>query len=272
VRSYRECSDFLEGAHWAEKDTRFWLSADDLDEPDPELGYETQLYGVDAVGYESLMIGMLAIHKGPPNSVCEKTGFPKITELTVAYSREGIHWQRPDRSAFVACSRKPGTWNRGYVHSAGGVYLIVGDELWFYFGAWSGISPKFGAHMYAGGSTGLAILRRDGFVSLDAGPKPGTLTTRPVVFRGRHLFVNVNAQSGQLRAEVLDTTGKVIEPFSLGQCISVRRDGTIEPIIWKHEKDLSFLGGTPVVFRFHLTNGQLYSFWITPDRSGASRV
>jgi hypothetical protein len=27
---------------------------------------------------------------------------------------------------------------------------------------------------------------------------------------------------------------------------------------------------TPVGFRFHLTNGRLYSFWVSPDASGAS--
>jgi len=49
---------------------------------------------------------------------------------------------RPSRDAFIACARQPGTWNRGYLHSANGVCCIVGDELWFYFGAWSGQSQR----------------------------------------------------------------------------------------------------------------------------------
>ena len=28
--------------------------------------------------------------------------------------------------------------------------------------------------------------------------------------------------------------------------------------------------GKPVRFRFHLSNGSLYSFWVSPDKSGAS--
>ncbi|MGI8992253.1 MAG: hypothetical protein ACR2I2_22075 [Bryobacteraceae bacterium] len=49
IRSYREHDDFVEGARWDKKDVVFWLSADDNDPPDPQLGYETQLYDVDAV-------------------------------------------------------------------------------------------------------------------------------------------------------------------------------------------------------------------------------
>src|SRR5262249_33817123 len=161
-----------------------WAAADDLDRPDPELGYRTQLYKLNAVAYESLMLGVFAIFKGPPNEVCQKKGIPKTIDLTVGFSRDGLHWHRPERRAFLACSRKESTWNRAYLHSAGGICLIVGDKIYFYFGAWSGISPKLGGHMYAGGSTGLAVLRRDGFASMDAGASPGLLTTRPVSFKG----------------------------------------------------------------------------------------
>jgi len=33
---------------------------------------------------------------------------------------------------------------------------------------------------------------------------------------------------------------------------------------------LAKLAGQPVRFRFHLKNGALYSFWVSPDASGAS--
>jgi hypothetical protein len=41
-------------------------------------------------------------------------------------------------------------------------------------------------------------------------------------------------------------------------------------IKWKGVADLSALGGQPVRFRFHLQNGSLYAFWVSPDASGAS--
>ena len=272
VRSYLASRDFLEFTRARDDQVVDWLAADDRDKPDPapDLGYEPQLYKVGAVAYESLMVGLFGIFYGPPNDVCDREKRPKIIDLEVGFSRDGRHYQRPDRRAFVACSRAPGTWNRGYLHAAGGICLVVGDELWFYFGAWSGVSPKLGAHMYAGGSTGLAVLRRDGFASLDAGDTPGTLTTKPVTFKGRFPFVNVDARAGDLKVEVLDVEGRVIAPFSLANCRPVTADGTRQPITWEGAADLAALAGKPVRFRFHLSHGELYSFWVSPDASGAS--
>ena len=124
--------------------------------------------------------------------------------------------------------------------------------------------------MYAGGSTHLALLRRDGFASMDAGEDGGTLTTRPVIFKGKYLFVNAEASQGELRVEVLDESEQVIEPLSLASCIPVTADKTLAAVTWREVNDLSAVSGRPVRFRFRLVNGRLYSFWITPERCGAS--
>ena len=122
TRSYREHPDFLKSARWENKDVHFWMAADDLDLPDPELGYRPQLYKVDCVAYESRMLALLGIYKGPPNEIAAiGHGFPKTNDLEVAYSLDGLTWKRPDRTPFLACSRVPGTWNRGYLHPVGGV-------------------------------------------------------------------------------------------------------------------------------------------------------
>ena len=124
--------------------------------------------------------------------------------------------------------------------------------------------------MYAGGSTGLAILRRDAFASMDAGTETGSLTTHSLTFKGKHLFVNVNAKAGQLRLDILSNNGQVIEPFSRENCLAIRSDSTIQAVTWKVGNDVSSLAGRPVKFRFYSNNGQLYSFWVSPDPSGAS--
>jgi len=270
IRAYRECSDFVEGAQWKPEDVTFFASADDQDPPDPILGYETQLYNLDAVGYESLMLGVFAIFDGPPNEISEKTGIPKITNLELGFSRDGIHWDRPDRTPFLACSRKPGTWNRGYLHSSGGVCLISGDELRFYFAGFSGKSPRLGQQMYAGGGTGLATLRRDGFASMDSGADSGALTTRAVAFNGEYLFVNCDARDGELRVEVLGTDGKVLAPYESKNCVPIRTDGTRQRVSWNGVENLARLKNRPVSFRFHATNSKLFSFWVSPNKFGAS--
>ena len=70
------------------------------------------------------MLGMFQIMYGPENDVCEKYGVPKITELMPMYSRDGYHFSRPSREAFITASMMKGTWDRGYVQSVGGGVII----------------------------------------------------------------------------------------------------------------------------------------------------
>ena len=48
----------------------------------------------------------------------------------------------------------------------------------------------------------------------------------------------------------------------LGYSVAVR---------WADGEDLTSLAGSPVRFRFVVTNGRLFSFWVSSDASGASR-
>ena len=70
--------------------------------------------------------------------------------------------------------------------------------------------------------------------------------------------------------EVLDKEGRVIKPFTRSKCTPIRSDKTSQPVKWGRQADLSALVGQPVRFRFHLQGGRLYSFWVSPERSGAS--
>ncbi len=276
IRRYHEHTDFLQGALWEKGEPVFWACADELDPVNPATGQTPQLYNLDAVAYESLILGVFQIHRGPTNEVCMTTGTPKITDLTFAYSRDGFHWHRPDRRPCIAGTGRPGSWERGYIQSVGGVCTIVGDELWFYYIGFCGDPTKLDLDwkkngMYANGSTGLARLRRDGFASMNTtGDAPGTLTTRLLTFNGRHLFVNVDCPAGELRAEILDETGSVLAPFKATICTPVRANSTRTRISWDGVTDLAALQGRHVRFRFHLVHAKLYAFWVSPDAAGTS--
>ena len=104
----------------------------------------------------------------------------------------------PARTAkpFSRARGRKGDWDRAYLHPAASICAIVGDRLFFYYSGFSGISPKRGGDIYAGASTGVAFLRRDGFASMEAGDQAGSLTTRTLTFTGRQLFVNLAAPKG----------------------------------------------------------------------------
>jgi hypothetical protein len=272
-RYYHESHDFLTGADWSK--AVYWTNADRLDVPEPQgrypgAGDSPQLYSLNAVAYESLMVGMHYIHRGPKNEVCDKDGFPKLIDLELGFSRDGFHWDRPDRSGFIVGSRTEGAWDRAYLHSTAGVFVVLDDQLVFPYTGTSGIAASGKRGMYTGGAIGLATLRRDGFASLDAVEKTGTLTTRPLRFQGAHLFVNLDAPRGELRVEVLTLDGRPYGPFTAENCVPLCCDSTRQRVTWRGVESLARVSGKNVRLRFTLTSGSLYSFWVTPDANGAS--
>ncbi|HLW65920.1 MAG TPA: hypothetical protein VKS79_11410, partial [Gemmataceae bacterium] len=260
-REYREHADVVEGSKWQEREPIPWVGADKLDPARQDLKTQPQLYNLDCVAYESILLGLFSIWRGQP------TDRAKPNEIVLGYSRDGFHWHRPERQAFIPVSEKYGDWNWGNVQSAGGCCLVVGEKLYFYVSGRAGVrgSPASGVC-----TTGLAVLRRDGFASMDADKKEGTVTTRRVTFQGKHLFVNANATGGELRAEILDGQGKIIPPFTAEKCDPVRANETAQHVRWRGVENLGTLAGRPVQIRFYLKNGRLYSFWISPEESGAS--
>ena len=284
-RHYWEADDFLAGAKWKTFDLGSgaktnpgqpvpWATADRDDPKDSMLQLTPQLYCLNAVAYESIMLGFFDIWRGPENNVCNATGLPKITESNFAYSRDGFHWYRPDRRASIPAERHD-VWDRGYIRSTSNLCCVRGDTIWFYYTAVRGDADKtyrveFKNGMYCNGSTGIAFLRRDGFASMDADATAGTLTTRPVRFSGSRLFVNVNNPQGELRAEILDEAGQPIAPFTLDKCRPVQADSTLQEIVWNDKEDLADLQGKTVRFRFTLQQGSLYAFWVSRDASGRS--
>lgn len=278
ARSYWENKDFLSALDgWDGYNPVFWFGADKLDQKrsNYDVGSEPQIYKVDAVGYESLMLGLIQPHYGPPNEVCAKGGFPKLTELQLAFSRDGFHWDRSNRETFIGASLKKDSWERGYIHSVGGVCNVVDDKLHFYYTAFKGDESNLNPNsswngMYANASTGLAVLRRDGFASMDAGEKERILLTRPLTFRGKHLFVNIESSNGRLYAEVCGEDGKPMHGFTYADCLPISTDSTKCLIVWKDKENLESLAGKAIRLKFYLTNSKFYAFWISTNRQGVS--
>lgn len=258
IRSYRECDDFLEGALWSEKEKHKWLMCDELDKPNPYIGFEPQLYNVDCVGYESIMLGMFQIMYGPENDICEANGVPKITELIPMFSRDGYNFSRPSRDSIINASIYKGAWDRGYVQSVGGVTIIHGDELWIYYIGFAGDENHAGEKwftngIYRNGATGLAKLRRDGFVSMNG---KGTLTTRRLEMSGKcAMFVNA---VGTVGAELLDESDTVLDKSSVFCGDSTKAELKFAKI------NIKDLNGKTFKIRFNV-DGKLYSFGFTDE-------
>ena len=249
----------------------FWFTPDDKEKrheryPDVDPG----IYNFDAIAYESIMLGFYSQWQGPENHIARGLMIPKRNEIMLGYSRDGFHFARPSHSPFMPVNETDGAWNYGNMQSVNGVPIIVGDSLYIY----SSGRSKNGVWWDAGVSTGLATLRRDGFVSMRAGNKEGFLTTEKLSFDGKYFFVNadVKAKGAQLKVELLDADGNPIPGFTKRDCVVMRgADKTKQLITWKGKQDLTDLQGRTIRAKFYLTRGDLYAFWISPWESGESR-
>jgi len=262
IRRYYETDDIINNSNWKDlSEVCVWIGSDRLDLIREDLKIPCQLYNLDCAGYESILLGLFSIWRGHPDYR------QKINEICTGFSRDGFHWYRPDRTPFIGVSERCGDWNWSNVQSAGGCCLVVNDKLYFYFSGRAGIK---GSSQSGISSTGLAILRRDGFASMDAEDKEETLTTRKIIFSKRHLFVNVSTEKGYLLAEILDENNNPVEPFSKERCVPVSCNSTSTPVKWQNVENLSTVAGKPVRIRFYLKNGSLYSFWFSKDNCGKS--
>jgi hypothetical protein len=268
-RRYVESPDFG-ASRWRPDDAVLWTGADRLDALRPDIGAPPELYNLDVVAYESVLLGLFGMYRG------ERPYREKPNDICIGFSRDGFHWARPWREPFIGVSDEQGAWNWSNVQTAGGGCVVVGDRLFFYVSGRTGVA---GTSLPGTCSTGLATLRRDGFASLsDEWPTgvprrvdlpPGVLTTRPVRFTGRHVFVNADV-SGELRVEILDPAGRAIEPYSRARAVPVQGDSTRHEVRWTGQSTVESLAGQPVRFRFHLSRARLYAFWVSALPAGHS--
>ena len=186
------------------------------------------------------------------------TGFHQVELLS---SRDLIEWQHAgERQPILDESPIDGhSYDLQNIWAPSPV--VRGNEIWFYYtgsrnyGIVTSEVPDFRAIC-------LAKLRLDGFVSLNASETPGQVVTTPLLLGTGSLHLNMDAQGGEVSAEIMDSEGKqVLEGFALANSIPVTGDHLDAEIKWK-KAELSTLAGKRVRIRFTLRKADLYSAWV----------
>ena len=158
-----------------------------------------------------------------------------IAEPQLAVSRDTVSWKRY-REPFIQRGA-PGAWDWGSIYSSG--CLRHREKLWFYYNGvnvtHNGRSPQLLDAEARHTGKGLAVLRPDGYVSVEAaGYAPGVLTTHRVRQEsGGSVTVNVDASAGELRCEVLEDTGDPVPGFTAAECDPIRADTLAGPLTWR---------------------------------------
>lgn len=262
-RDYMEDADVLAGNKKAFANLESFWFGPWPDEPKHPVYKDVQpaIYNLDAIGYESLMLGVFSSWAGPENGVCASDRVIKRNQLLLGYSRDGWSWFRGDFTPFCAVDDNTDAWNNGNIQSAVGSPLIVGDKLYFYMSG-----RRLNEAKKEVISTGLATLRRDGFASMSGS---GEVITEILKYSGNHLFINA-AVRGSMTVELLDENGGVIPGFSAEECNVVKADGCKIMVSWKEYSDLRSLNGRNLKIKFQLEDADLYSFWISQTEDGKS--
>ena len=227
-----ESTDFI---HWSEPEV---VLTHAFDEHDP------QSYGMSVSQYESVYLGLLCSYKKPGN---------ETIDIQLAVSHDNHEWDRvADQATFLPLGEDE-TWDDGMLFCA--PLITHNDRVLIYYGGWSG--PHNTSRRRAG--IGLASLRKDRFVSLDAGPEEGLITTRPLPDASGSLLINADAKGGSIRVEALGPDGDPLPGFTAADCRPLTEDGIAQRVSWKDHNSLPQVQ-TGVKLRFLLRNASLYSF------------
>jgi len=222
-----------------------WVTAEST------AGAHTDFYGLSAFAYESMYIGFLWVF---PITDGKNDG-PIFVELVT--SHDGEHWTRQEgpRTPILPLGTD-GVWDDGMIFTPNHP-LVEGEVIKLYYGGFDV------THGVKGGSAaiGLATLRKDGFASLDAGSTEGRITTKPIESTAGSLSVNYCAQSGWVRAEVLNERGEVVPGYGRDACAPLTGDDINAVVRWGSHHSLPESGG-PFQIRFVLQDASLYSFMI----------
>jgi hypothetical protein len=196
--------------------------------------------------------------------------FPATMDVQLLTSRDGIGWRRAGQRAPFLRHGADGTATSGMLFA--NPWLIpAGDELWLYY---AGTARHHGPPSPGVDEDALAqrsgifraSLRRDGFVSVDAGYGGGSFTTPPLTFEGQALSVNCDGSAGGwLQVEVLDGSGTPIDGLRLTDAEAVTGNGIDKAVTWRGGGSLGSAAGAAVRLRFVMRGMKLYAFQFNAD-------
>lgn len=172
------------------------------------------------------------------------------TDILFMTSRAGsARFDRLFTEAFIRPGLDPARWGNRSNYAACGVVPTGPAEM----------------SIYHGPAGRRYTLRTDGFVSIHAGAEAGELTTRPFLFSGAGLVLNVaTSAAGVMHVEVQDGHGHALPGRALADADAIYGDAVERTASWRGSSDVSALAGTPVRLRVVMKEADLYSMAFRP--------
>jgi len=227
--------------------------------PDHDVRNDYQYMDLTASIDGEFYVGLLAMHE-----THEQTW-----DIFLMSSRDGMHWNWIERQTPFLGRGEAGSYDGGYMTPCGPVFK--GDKTYIIYGAYSGEHSenerRLGKNIM---SMAVATLPRNRWLGLMAGPHRATIVTRPLLFKGSRLMVDLDAglamekprnppryDECEVRAALEDQSGGRIEGFTIDRSRVLRSSGEQE-MIWEGA-DVGKLAGKPVRIRFEFHSAAIYS-------------
>ncbi|MFO7899890.1 MAG: hypothetical protein R6V58_12620 [Planctomycetota bacterium] len=103
--------------------------------------------------------------------------------------------------------------------------------------------------------------RPDGFVSVHAPLRGGTVLTKPLTFAGKTLRLNASTSAaGSARVEIRRPNGRPAKGFAAQDCDVIYGDELDRVVTWNGKSDVGSLAGKPVRMLITLKDADVYSF------------
>ncbi len=176
---------------WTSRDLVEWTDRGTIlryDQHDPP---DVQIYGMQPFRYGAGFLAFVEIY----HEAIERL------DTQLAWSCDGVSWRRVGGREAVLVTGGEGSWDSHWVVPTFNAPLPEGGRLLVPYTA---SCTKHGSRARHKRAIGLSSIRRDGFVSLEAGRTEGVLVTTALPLdKPMKLELNVNAHSGYVRTEVI---------------------------------------------------------------------
>jgi len=221
--------------HWSEPALVF--------QADKHDGKHTQVEGISLCFYEGRYIGLPWMRYNQPSEDGKKSTWSTAIQLLIG--DDGIHWNRVANRAVFLGLGPPGAWDDTVLKMAHQP-VVLEDRILIYYTGYGSTTGKV--------QIGLATLRRDGWVSLDADDEPGSLLTRPFKLPAGTLHLNTDVRAGEVRVEMLNDRGVI-----LAESARLTGDRLKAPVAFSPKSPPV---GEYVRLRIIARNAKLYSYWV----------
>lgn len=284
-----------------------WLGALDSGGVDHTSERIPELYNLDGLGYESIMLGWFRIFRckehyagcavmypgngtecllHPGNKGCDALSH-ELADILLGFSRDGFSWTRtpaaqpdgangfelrPDRRyPFVGQDLGGKGWNSKGLGSIGGGIAIIGADKQH-----ESLRMFFSSKQRVLTNGGIATLRRDGFASIgsDDPASSATVLTQPMIFHDNKSSFFLNIRGGVRRISIDgENTARTLPFLSMEDSIPASTDNTMLEVSMKPGtlKNLAALRGQHFKLSIVLeTEARLFAFWFSESSDGHS--